>query len=570
MKDQPWLAHYDQGVPHTLSYPKLPLFHFLEESARKYPDRACTIFKGAVVTFKEMNDITDHLAAALVDLGVKKGDRVGIFMPNTPQFVMAFYGILKAGGVVVATNPLYTVPEIEHQASDAGIEVMFVMTNFYKTIKKAQPNTRIKRLIVTNLKESLPLIMRALFTLLREKKGGFRIEGGLTGDDVWLTDLLEPYMTAHRPSLQIGPDDTALFQYSGGTTGVSKAAVATHRNVVANVIQIRAWFVTMEDGKEVFLMGIPLFHVYGMVAGMNLAMLSGGTLVMVPNVRDLKDVLDNISKYKCTIFPGVPALYNGINNHPDVKAGKYDLSSIKACISGSAPLLRETKEQFEKLTGGKVFEAYGLSEAPTGTHSNPLLGENKVGSIGMPLPDMEIQVVSLDDGETELAQGEVGELLLHGPQVMKGYHNMPTETANSLRVLKDGKTWLYTGDIVRMDEDGYFYIVDRKKELIKPGGFQVWPREVEEAIGAHPKVLEVGVAGIPDPYRGETVKAWIVTKPGETLTPEEIKAFCKERLAAYKVPTHYEFRAELPKTTVGKILRRELVRQHKEAGVAPT
>ena len=565
MNDKPWLAHYDKGVPQTVEIPNAPLFHFLEESARKYPDRACTIFKGAVITYKEMNELTDRVAAALVDMGVKRGDRVGIFMPNTPQFVIAYYGILKAGGSVVATNPLYTPPEIEHQASDAGIEVMFVMTNFYKTIKKAQPKTKIKKLIVTNLKETLPPLMRILFTLAREKKGGFRIEGGLQEGEVWLQDLLAKYKGASRPDVKIDPDDTALFQYSGGTTGVSKGAVATHKNVLANTLQMRGWFVNMEEGKEIFLMGIPLFHVYGMVAGMNLAMATGSTMVMVPNVRDLKDVMDNISKYRCTIFPGVPALYNGINNHPDVKAGKYDLSSIKACISGSAPLMRETKEQFEKLTGGKVFEGYGLSEAPTGTHCNPLLGINKTGSIGMPLPNMECRIVSLDDGETDLAEGEIGELLLHGPQVMKGYHNMPTETANSLRKDKDGKIWLYTGDIVRMDEDGYFYIVDRKKELIKPGGFQVWPREVEDAIGSHPKVLEVGVGGIPDPNRGETVKAWIVLKPDETLTVEELKAYCKERLAPYKVPTHFEFRNELPKTTVGKILRRELIRQHKEA-----
>jgi len=565
MNDRPWLAHYDKGVPHDVEIPQVPLYHFLEEPARKYPDRACTIFKGAVITFHEMNELTDRIAAALVEMGVKQGDRVGIFMPNTPQFVMAYYGILKAGGAVVATNPLYTPPEIEHQASDAGIEVMFVMTNFYNTIKKAQPKTKIKKMIVTNLKEALPPLTRLLFTLAREKKGGFRIEGGLQEGEVWLQDLLTKYKGAHRPPLKIDPDETALFQYSGGTTGVSKGAVAMHRNVVANTLQLRGWFVNMVEGQEIFLMGIPLFHVYGMVAGMNLAMATGSTMVMVPNVRDLKDVMDNISKYRCTIFPGVPALYNGINNHPDVKAGKYNLSSIKACISGSAPLMRETKEEFEKLTGGKVFEGYGLSEAPTGTHCNPLLGVNKTGSIGLPLPNMECRVVSLDDGETDLPQGEIGELLLHGPQVMKGYHNMPTETANSLRQDKDGKVWLFTGDIVRMDEDGYFYIVDRKKELIKPGGFQVWPREVEEAIASHPKVLEVGVGGIPDPNRGETVKAWIVLKPGENLTVEELKAYCKERLAPYKVPTHFEFRNELPKTTVGKILRRELVRQHKES-----
>jgi long-chain acyl-CoA synthetase len=301
-----------------------------------------------------------------------------------------------------------------------------------------------------------------------------------------------------------------------------------------------------------------------MVAGMSMGMVMGASLVMVPNARDIPDVLENIHKYKPTIFPGVPTLYNAINNRPEVQAGKISLRSIKACISGSAPLLRETKETFEKLSGGKVFEGYGLSEAPTATHCNPLLGINKTGSIGMPLPNVEVKLISLDDGETELSQGEIGEVAIHGPQVMKGYHNMPTETANTLRTMKDGKVWLFTGDIARMDEDGYYYIVDRKKELIKPGGYQVWPREVEEALMAYPKVLDVGVAGIPDPYRGETVKAWIVLKPGETATEAELKAFCKERLAAYKVPTHYEFRSELPKTTVGKILRRELVRQHKE------
>jgi long-chain acyl-CoA synthetase len=438
------------------------------------------------------------------------------------------------------------------------------MTNFYNTIKKAQPNTRIRKLIVSNLKEALPPVLRVLFTLLKEKKGGFRLDK-LGEGDVWLSELLTQYKDAPRPPVEVGPDDVALFQYSGGTTGISKGAVALHRNVVANTLQIKCWMTGLEEGHEVVLMAIPLFHVYGMVAGMNFAMAGGASMVMIPNPRDLKDVLENISKYKPTVFPGVPAMYNGINNHPEVKAGKHDLSSIKACISGSAPLMRETKERFEALTGGKVFEGYGLSEAPTATHCNPLNGVNKTGSIGMPLPDVDAKIINLDDGETEMGQGEIGEVVVHGPQVMKGYHNMPTETANSLRKLKDGKVWLFTGDIAQVDEDGYFYIVDRKKELIKPGGYQVWPREVEEALAAHPKVMEVGVAGIPDPYRGETVKAWIVMKPGETATEEELKAFCKERLAAYKVPTHYEFRSELPKTTVGKILRRELVRQHKES-----
>jgi long-chain acyl-CoA synthetase len=561
---KPWLAHYDKGVPASLDYPAVPLFHFLEEAARRYPDRACTIFKGAIITYREMDRLTDQVAGALAGLGVKKGDRVGIFMPNTPQFVMAYFGILKAGGVVVATNPLYTPAEITHQVNDAGIEVMFVMTNFYKTIKTAQPNTRIRTIIATNIKETLPTIKRVLFGLLRERKAGFRVEGGLAQGDVWFQELLQKYPAESRPKLLISPEDVALFQYSGGTTGVSKAAVALHRNVVANTLQVKSWFVTMEEGKETLLMAIPLFHVYGMVAGMLYAIASGATLVMIPNPRDLKDVLENIHEYHPTTLPGVPTLYNAINNHPDVQAGKYDLRSIKACISGSAPLMRETKEKFEGLTGGVLFEGYGLSEAPTATHCNPLSGVNKTGSIGMPFPDVHCRIVSLDDGETILPVGEVGELAIQGPQVMHGYHNMPTETANTLRTMKDSGPWLFTGDIARMDEDGYFYIVDRKKELIKPGGYQVWPREVEEAIVSNPKVLEAGVAGIPDAYRGETVKAWIVLKPGETLTADEVRAWCKERLAPYKVPTQVEFRTELPKTTVGKILRRELVRQHKE------
>ncbi|MCJ7435765.1 MAG: long-chain fatty acid--CoA ligase [Anaerolineales bacterium] len=563
MSNKPWLVHYDKGVPHTIEYPKVPLFYFLEEAARKYPDRACTIFKGAVISYREMNALTDHMAAALVEMGVKKGNRVGLFMPNTPQFMVAYFGILKAGGVVVAINPTYPVDEIIMPVNDANIEIIFTLSRFYDRLKAARERSKLKRIIVTNIKEALPPITRLLFTLVKEKKEGDRVDA-LADGDVWMKDLLAKHANSPKPNMEVSPDDTALFQYSGGTTGISKGAVAMHRNVVANTLQIKSWMTGLEEGKEVVLMGIPLFHVYGMVAGMSFGMVIGASLVMVPNARDLKDVLHNISKYKASVFPGVPLLYNGINNHPDVKAGKYNLSSIKACISGSAPLMRETKEQFEKLTGGKVFEGYGLSEAPTATHCNPLNGVNKTGSIGMPFPDVEAKIINLDDGETEMQTGEIGEIIIHGPQVMKGYHNMPTETANTLRQMKDGKAWLFTGDIASMDEDGYFYIVDRKKELIKPGGFQVWPREVEDVLSAYPKVLEVGVAGIPDPYRGETVKAWIVVKPGETLTVEELKAFCKEHLAPYKIPTHYEFRSELPKTTVGKILRRELVRQHKD------
>ena len=557
MEDRPWFKFYDKGVPQHIDYPPIPLFGLLDESARKYPNSPCTIFHGAVITYREMDEITNRLAAGLAELGVKKGDRVGIFMPNTPQFVIAFFAILKAGGVVVSINPLYKPPEIIHQVNDAGIEIMCVMSNFYAPIKQAQPNTKIKTIVVTNLKEYLPPVMALLFTLAKEKKGGFRVK--LAPGDVWLKDLIARHTASERPKLDIGPEDTAIFQYSGGTTGISKGAIALHRNLVANALQIRSWMPTAEDGKETVLMAIPLFHVYGMVAGMLFAIRTGAGMVMIPNPRDIKDVLTSIQKYKTTIFPGVPTMYNAINNNPDVKAGKYNLSSIKGCISGSAPLMRETKDKFEALTGGKLVEGYGLSEAPTATHCNPLYGEIRNGSIGLPLPDVDCRIISLEDGITPLKPGEVGELCVQGPQVMKGYHNMPTETANTLR---DG--WLFTGDIAKMDEDGYFYIVDRKKELIKPGGYQVWPREVEEVIAAYPKVLEVGVAGVIDAYRGETVKAWVVLKPGETCTEEEIRDYCKQNMASFKVPTQVEFRTELPKTTVGKVLRRELVREHME------
>ncbi|MGQ9832846.1 MAG: long-chain-fatty-acid--CoA ligase [Candidatus Villigracilaceae bacterium] len=563
MDARPWLAHYDKGVPHTIEYPPVPLYHFLEESARKYPNQPCTIFRGAKISYQEMNAITDQIAAALADMGVKKGDRVGLLMPNTPQFVMAYFGILKAGGIVVAFDSRYTPPEIVHQANDAGVEVMFVMSNFYQKLKIAQPQTKIKKVIVTNIKETLPPVLGVLFTLFREKKDGFRVD--LEPGNIWLQDLLASYKPEDRPKLDIGPDDVALFQYSGGTTGVSKAAEATHRNLVANTLQIVFWIPDLEPAKEIVLMAIPLFHVYGMVAGMLFGIRSGAALVMIPNPTDMHDLLGSIKKYRPSIFPGIPRLYNAINNHPDVIAGKYPLGSIKACISGSAPLMRETKERFEAITGGKVAEGYGLSEAPTATHCNPLLGVNKTGSIGIPLPDVDAKIISLEDGETEMAVGEIGELVIHAPQVMKGYHNMPNETALTLRKLKDGKVWLFTGDIAKMDEEGYFYIVDRKKELIKPGGEQVWPREVEEVISSHPKVLEVAVAGIPDPLRGEAVKAWVVVKPGETLTEEEVKEWCAQSLAKYKVPRQVEFRSELPKSTVGKTLRRELVKQHLEA-----
>jgi long-chain acyl-CoA synthetase len=527
MTSRPWLSRYDPGVPAHLDYPAVPVFHFLDEAARRCPDRPCITFNNQTLTYAEVADLTDRAAASLRTHGIRKGERVGILMPNCPEFVLAYFAILKAGAAVVATNPLYTSPEIVYQINDAGIETVIAAGTLYERIKTAQPETNVRRVIVSGDVVPRP-------------------------GDLHFADLLGGARSAPPP---VGPDDIALLQYTGGTTGIAKGAVALHRNLVANALQFKAWMSTLEEERETFLLALPVYHIYGMVCGMLLGLALRATLVIIPNPRDIPDLISAIQTQQVTYFPAAPTLYNAINNHPDVASGNVDLTSVKACISGSAPLMKQTKERFENLTKGRIVEGYGLSEAPTATHCNPVQNENRLGSIGLPLPDVDANIVSVEDGLSEMPVGKAGELIIKSPQVMQGYHNMPEETANALR---DG--WLYTGDIARMDAEGYFYIVDRKKELIKPGGMEVWPREVEEAISAHPKVAEVAVAGIPDDYRGETVKAWIVVKPGETLTGPEVQAWCRERLAPFKVPTDVEFREELPKSTVGKVLKRELVK----------
>ncbi|MGB9870619.1 MAG: long-chain-fatty-acid--CoA ligase [Anaerolineae bacterium] len=567
---RPWLKKYDPGVPHHIDYPEVPLYHFVEENARKYPDHVAIIFKGGKITFRQLDELTDRMAAALAKMGVKKGDRVALLMANCPQFVISYFGILKAGGTVVACNPLYALPELEHQLNDCGAEVIIAMSRFYPVVKKVQPNTRIRHVIVTNIKEYFPPVLKLLFTLAMEKKQGDRVT--LAPGDQWFQDVLKANSPADRPRVPINPkEDVAIFQYTGGTTGVPKGAMATHFNLVANALQIKSWLPGAKDTELTVLTALPLFHVYGMVAAMCFALAAADTQIIIPNPRDIDDILETINQYKPSIFPGVPTMYNAINHHPKVLEGKVDIRSIKACISGSAPLLRETQTRFEELTGGNLREGYGLSEAPTATHCNPMYGENREGSIGLPLPDVDAAIVDLDTGTRFLGPGEEGELILRGPQVFKGYWQMPTETANVLRQLPDGNVWLFTGDIAKMDEDGYFYIVDRKKDMIICGGYNVYPREVEEVLKQHPKILEVAVAGIPDPYRGETVKAWVVLKPGETATEEEIIEWSKERLAKYKYPRYVEFRSELPKTFVGKTLRRMLVAEEraKAAGQAP-
>lgn len=555
--EKPWLQSYEKGVPFTIDIPDYPLHFVLEESARRYPEHPAIIFKGRTFSYRELNELADTVAAGLAANGFKKGDRAVIYMVNIPQFVISYYGILKAGGIVIATNPLYSERELEHQLVDCGAETVFVMSLYYNLLKKVQKGgkTNVRRIIVSNIKEYLPTPIRILFTLVKEKKGGHRI--ALDPGDMWFQDFLAAGRQATKPDVSVSSDDVALLQYTGGTTGLSKGAIGLHRNLVANTLSAKAWVTDGQEGKEVVLTAIPLFHSFGMIVAMNFGLLMGATLVLIPDPRDHADLLGSINKYQPTIFPGVPAMYVAINNNPDVAAGKYNIRSIRVCLSGSAPLLVETKERFEALTGGKLVEGFGLTEAHVVTHANPIYGENRVGSIGLPFPNIECRIVDPEMGVEDLPVNGVGELIIKGPSIMKGYWNMPTESQNALR---DG--WLYTGDIARMDEEGYFYIEDRKKDMIIAGGFNVYPREIEEVLATHPAVLEVAVAGVADPRRGETVKAWIVKKPGDTTTEQEIIDWSKGYLAKYKYPRLIEFRDALPRTVVGKILKRDLIKEH--------
>lgn len=550
--NSPWLEQYDPQVPNHLSYPQIPLFGFLEESSEHFPEQECTIFNNLSITYQKMEQLSNQLAQGLMREGIKKGDRVGLCMPNIPQFVLAFYGVLKAGGVVVALNPMYKQGEMSFQIADSGVKVVLCYKDALPVLRQVEESGVMHQRFVTWVEDADYLSVNSVGQIKDQN------EELLPGERTFLS-LLCIGAEFLSPRRIIQPDDPAVFQYSGGTTGTPKGAIGLHRNLVANTLQFKIWLSEMKDGQETILTAIPLYHVYGMVIAMSMGIALGARLVLTTDPRNILELLRLIEQYRPTIFPGVPGLYHGINQHPDVQAGRYDLSSIKACISGSAPLLREVKEKFEALTGGKLVEGYGLSEAPTATHCNPIQGENRTGSIGLPLPDVEARIVDLESGDRDLSTGEPGELIIRGPQIMFGYHNRPNENKVAIR-----NGWLFTGDVARMDEDGYFYLVDRKKEVIKASGFQVWPREVEEVIAGHPAVLEAGVAGVMRPGRGETVKAWIVLKPGYECSPEEIQIFCDERLVSYKVPAEIEFVVKLPRTNVGKLLRRELVRMDQE------
>lgn len=561
MVEKPWLRHYDAEVPESLKpYPEKTLLDYVGEAARERPDHPAILFKGSRVTYGELERLSDVFAAALVDLGVKKGDRVALLLPNCPQFVIAELGIWKAGGVVSPMNPIYTERELEGPLASCGAEIIVTLTLFYKRVKAIQPGTKLKRVIATNIKEYLPPLLRFLFTLVKEKKEGHRIDLG--PQDLWFSELLQAKATSPRPRVSIGPNDPAVILLSGGTTGTPKGAVGLHRSYVASGLQLHRWVAQiLREWQDILMLPLPLFHVYANVGIQSVAFVSHNTLSLIPNPRDINDLVHTIRKVRPSFFVSVPTLFVALLNHPDVKEGKVDFKSIKSCISGAAPLLAETKKTFEELTGGRILEGYSLTEAMMACTVNPAFGTKKTGSIGMPLPDVECMVVDAEEGERVLKPGEVGEILIRAPQLMEGYWQNPEETAIALKAHGEGPRWLHTGDLGYMDEEGYIFIVDRKKDLIKPSGFQVWPREVEEVIASHPAVAEVGVAGIPDPYQGEAVKAWIVLRKGAQVSPEEIRAYCKERLAPYKVPKHVAFKETLPKSMVGKILRRELVKE---------
>ncbi len=532
--NKPWLKHYDPGVPETIDIPEISLVDLFERAVKDFGNKACTIYAGEVLTYKQINDRANRLAQFLLDQGLKKGDRVGIFLPNIPEFVICYYGILKAGGVVMALNPAYRQPEVKAQASESEIRFLVLPGFSYENIKPIQNETRIERFIVVG---DEPF--------------------DLASEDLTCSQVLGEYGDGHSVDVKVSADDPAVFQYSGGTTGTPKCAIGLHRNLIANVYQFNHWLVNTSEGQETVLVAIPLYHVYGMVLGMNLAVKMGARMVLISNPRDMEGLLSAIQTYQATVFPGVPNIYAAINHYPAVLDGKYDLSSIKACISGSTTLPLKVKQEFEALTNGHLVEGYGLSEAPTATHCNPVLGENREGSIGLPLPNVDCRIVDLETGANDLEVGEEGELLIRGPQVMSGYYNKAEETTATLR---DG--WLFTGDVARMDEDGYFYLVDRKKDVIKVSGFQVWPNEIEAVIMQHPKVREVAVAGVLDEEGAEVAKAWIVLQPGQTASAQEIMTHCDDYLTRYKIPKYIEFQESLPRTIVGKVLRRMLASSH--------
>ncbi len=553
MNERPWLSSYDEGVPRTLSYPEKPFPEILDETAAKYPSHQAIHYFGASFTYREINRKIDQFANLLLKEGVKPGDRVALYLPNCPEVVIAFFGVLRAGAILTQLNPLNSASETLHQLKDSGAKHVVALDRFVPILKEVAADCGLTAVWVTRINDYFPIPLKWIYPL-KAKKEKTWVE--------WPTERLfrsffkEVEKSPATPVRASHPmDETALLQYTGGTTGVSKGVIMTHRNMVANAYQCKAWFPGLPEGREVFMLAIPIFHSYGMTAGMTFAITMAASMVLVPKF-DVVQVLKAVDKYKVSIFPGVQAIYVAINNYPQV--GKYNVHTIKACISGAGPLHQEVQKKFEALTGGKLVEGYGLTEASPVTHCNPVYGKRKLGMIGLPFVGTDAKIMDVETGTKEMPVKETGELVIKGPQIMQGYWNHPEETK---MVLRDG--WLYTGDIGYMDEDGFFAIVDRKKDMVKVGGENVYPRDVEEVLFQNEKVLDCVVAGIPDEKLVDKIKAYIVLKPGMTATPQEIIEFCKGKLAKYKVPKEVEFRESLPKNMVGKMLRRLLVEEEK-------
>lgn len=556
MTDKPWLAQYPEEIPASIDYDNIPLQTYLQETGTKHPDKIAIHFMGKDLTYDEVYKSSLKFANYLKKLGIKKGDRVAIMLPNSPQSVIAYYGILFAGGTVVQTNPLYVERELEYQMKDSGAKVILTMDILFPRVSSIRSNTSLEHVIVTAIKDYLPFPKNLIYPYIQKKQYGIVVNVKHEGNNHLFTEIMKTSSTEPIPMEVDVDNDLALLQYTGGTTGFPKGVMLTHKNLISNTSMCNAWIYKCEPGKESILAVLPFFHVYGMTTVLILAVMQGYKMIILPKF-DPETTLKTIHKQRPTLFPGAPTIYIGLLNHKNLS--KYDLSSIKSCMSGSAPLPVEVQEQFERVTGGKLVEGYGLTETSPVTHSNFFWDRPRVkGSIGVPWPDTDAAILSMETGDV-LPPGEMGEIGIKGPQVMKGYWNRPEDTENTFR---DG--WFLTGDLGYMDEDGYFYVVDRKKDMIIAGGYNIYPREVEEVLYEHEAIQEVVVAGVPDPYRGETVKAYVVLKEGANVSEKELNEFARKHLAAYKAPRMYEFRSELPKTAIGKILRRNLVEEEKK------
>ncbi|MDF1800028.1 MAG: long-chain fatty acid--CoA ligase [Planctomycetota bacterium] len=552
MQERPWHAHYDAEVPRAIDFEEVTIPDFLERSAKRFGDRPAMFFMNKTLSYADMKEAVDRLATGLASLGVKEGTRVAIQMPNMPPTVIAYYAAMELGAEVVLTNPLYTEREIEHQWNDAGCEVALVADFLYdQKLRGLGDRVGIRHYVVAGIADYLgfPLNFLAPFKL-RKQDPPLAAKVAETAT-VHSFKKLIARSGSNPPRVRRSFDEIAVLQYTGGTTGVSKGAVLTHGNLSKNVQQIHHWFQGVDMGHEVCLNALPIFHVFGMTVCMNWSVFTGAAMALVPNPRDFPKLVEAVVKRRVTLFPAVPALFNALNHHPGIES--LDVSSVKACFSGSAPLPLDTMQRFEKMTGSIIVEGFGMSETSPVTHVNPLQGKRKEGSVGVPVSDTDARIVDIDDPTKEVALGEEGELVVRGPQVMPGYWNRQDETD---KTIIDG--WLHTGDLATMDEDGYFYIVGRKKDMINASGFKVFPDEVDEVLASHPKILEAATIGVPDECRTETVKSFVVLHPGQTMDRDEVREFCALELAPYKVPFDVEFLAELPKSSVMKVLRREL------------